>query len=237
MFGNDSIWVNVPRGGVTTGSPQDTGGAFDKFGTVDLLAGGTPVVDVRRLDGASPPAEIDVTGVWTSGGSLYIVAVLFPTTGCWEITERVETRQVRFVVWIADPRGRTSPQGSSEGCDRTQFVATKPDDPNSASFTDTWYSNATQTRWAGLDRGHEGRWVSAHVMKVLWVKPVNTALEAEATRLGQERQVASFVTSAAGYFSLPYQASGIELPSAGCWRIDGSAGPENLSFLVLVEAQ
>lgn len=110
MYGNDSIWVTVPGDGVTTGASAQGGGIFEKFISVDLIAGGTLVAEARRLDGDSRPAEIEVSSAWTSGGSLYVVAVLFPTTGCWEITERAAARELRFAVWVSGPQDRTLPR-------------------------------------------------------------------------------------------------------------------------------
>lgn len=133
MYGNDSIWVTVPPDGVTTGAEHGSG-VFEKFGIVDLLAGEMPVVDARRLDGESPSAEIEVTGAWTSGGSLYIAGAFFPKPGCWSITISSGPRHVDITLVI----GRLNQTGSagppetteaSEECKQTPFASTKPEDP------------------------------------------------------------------------------------------------------------
>jgi hypothetical protein len=56
----------------------------------------------RRLDGPAPPGE----GVGPAGyGAVgfQASAVRFPTVGCWEITARLDSRELRFVVDVTPP--------------------------------------------------------------------------------------------------------------------------------------
>jgi hypothetical protein len=227
MYGNEYLWVVVPKDGVVRGAIHD-GGVDAKFPTVPLVGGSLSAV-VRRIDGAAPPAGVWIEGGATAGGSLWAFGVWFSTPGCWEITQRVQDKQLRFVVKVVGDAK------DAEACNLSPLAQQKPESANSASFTDTWYSNHAGSLWAGLDRGHEGRWTAGRGIKVLWVKPERTALTATATALGGDGRVVDFTIPGPGDFELPYQASGIECPFPGCWRIAGSAGSERLVFVVLVE--
>ncbi|MBI4306644.1 MAG: hypothetical protein HY678_10040 [Chloroflexi bacterium] len=102
MYGNDAIWVVIPRNGVTKGVQRDEG-IFDEFLTVRLVQGRL-TAEGRRLDGPAPPPHFGIPdGYGTIGFQAF--GVTFPTPGCWEITQRVDGKELRFVVRV---EGRTA---------------------------------------------------------------------------------------------------------------------------------
>lgn len=67
------------------------------------------------------------------------------------------TRAVRTLVASGEP-----------GCPIIPFATGRPPDANTAAFTDTWYSNAEGTLWAGLAPDYLGKWYAGQRQKVLW---------------------------------------------------------------------
>ncbi|MBI4305199.1 MAG: hypothetical protein HY678_02670 [Chloroflexi bacterium] len=101
MYGNDAIWVVIPRDGVMRGV-QRGDGIFDKFPTVRLVHDQL-TAEGRRLDGPSPPPHFGIPdGYGTTGFQAF--GVTFPTSGCWEITQRLDDKELRFVVRVAGPQ-------------------------------------------------------------------------------------------------------------------------------------
>lgn len=55
----------------------------------------------RRMDGTSPPLDVDAT-VSDYPGSLYeVIEMTFPTEGCWEITAKAGSDELRFVRTVS----------------------------------------------------------------------------------------------------------------------------------------
>jgi hypothetical protein len=85
-------------------SPQGPG-FVDKDGALGMKWGwvrritGQLIVGGRRLDGAAPPARAYMNDGYGNRGfqSSYLV---FPTPGCWEITGRIGTQSLTFVVKV-----------------------------------------------------------------------------------------------------------------------------------------
>jgi hypothetical protein len=57
----------------------------------------------QRLDGDSAPLEVDrpTTASGAGIGQSMLVAVTFPTAGCWQVTAEYAGHSLSFVVWIA----------------------------------------------------------------------------------------------------------------------------------------
>ena len=97
MYGNDALWVALPRDGVVQGIPQ-AGGLGDKFLTVRLIAGEV-TAQGRRLDGPAPPATFSIPpGYGDSGFQAF--GVTCPTPRCWQITQHLAGQALRFVVAV-----------------------------------------------------------------------------------------------------------------------------------------
>ena len=90
MYGNDAIWVTIPRGRV---SPMDV-----KLPTVRLIEGAL-TASGRRIDGPAPPAEFAIPEGYGAIG-FQALGIRFPTPGCWEVTQRVADQELRFTLWV-----------------------------------------------------------------------------------------------------------------------------------------
>ena len=70
----------------------------------------------RRLDGAAPPAEVSRPSnahAPSLGGWTMLVAVEFPSAGCWEISGEYQGQRLSFIVNVSDlmptpPNNRSS---------------------------------------------------------------------------------------------------------------------------------
>jgi hypothetical protein len=100
MLFADGAWRNLPRSGAGYG--QKT---FWWRSGYDPRADPNPALTVtgRRLDGPAP--TLSATGA-THGlrddiGAFMLAGVEIPTLGCWEITGRIDGRDLSFVVWVA----------------------------------------------------------------------------------------------------------------------------------------
>jgi hypothetical protein len=99
--GNGALWTALPPFGVVVARPEDVG----KKGDVGMKFGwwrgvkGTLAISGHRLDGKAGPVRAEIpdgygpTGFQASG-------IDFPTEGCWEVTGRVGTSHLTFVVIV-----------------------------------------------------------------------------------------------------------------------------------------
>jgi hypothetical protein len=125
------------------------------------------------------------------------------------------------------------PTHTNTGCPVTPFTTTRPPDANTAGFTQTWYGN--DALWAGLAPPYRGKWFVGG-LKVLWWHNDSGKLTITSRRLdGAAPPVAAFVPD--GYGQTGYQATGIEIPTPGCWEITGAVANRDLRFVVYVNPQ
>jgi hypothetical protein len=69
-----------------------------KLGTVRLIPGALSA-SARRLDAPSPPPEFVIPdGYGPSGFQAF--GIRFPSSGCWEVTQRVADRELRFTLRV-----------------------------------------------------------------------------------------------------------------------------------------
>jgi hypothetical protein len=61
-------------------------------------AGAQLRISGRRLDASAPSVEAHIPGVYTTG--FQIVALLFPTEGCWEVTAAAGESELQFVTEV-----------------------------------------------------------------------------------------------------------------------------------------
>lgn len=102
-----------------------------------------------------------------------------------------------------------------------------PDDPGADSFAGMdWYANADRTLWARWwGRRSNGEY------KVLWVRPVGAQLTIAGRRL--DRESAPLTAGIPdGYARVTFHATSLYFPSAGCWRIEATAGQHALAFVI-----
>lgn len=105
-YGSESLAVILPPGGVWMGMGGERryrnklfwwSHGYRPGGESNMMVRG------RRLDGDSPPADISPTTNAHSpslGGWAMLVAVEFPSAGCWEITGEYLGQKLSFVVSV-----------------------------------------------------------------------------------------------------------------------------------------
>ncbi len=114
-------------------------------------------------------------------------------------------------------------------CPRTDFTTDRPPDAHTASFTPTWYVNPEHTMWAGLAPDYLGKWYGETDHKVLWWR--RGPLEVKGDHLNLPAMSLK-ATIPSGYPSVGFQASGIYVPVAGCWRIVARTPMDVLTFII-----
>ena len=68
--------------------------------------------------------------------------------------------------------------------------------------------------------------------KILWVRPIGAKLKITGRKLDADAPPVRARIPDGYHYS--FQASSIEIPNAGCWEIDASAGDARLKFVVRV---
>ena len=122
----------------------------------------------------------------------------------------------------------TSPACAVGTCPETPRSTARPADPTAATGTHRWFVNPDHTLWANADLPYR-----AGDNKVLWVKPVGSTLVVTGHRL--DGDAPPLTASIPCCYPDGYQASGLIVPSPGCWKVDAVAGDRSLSFTVRVE--
>ena len=99
MLGADGAWQSLPQSGAGYG--QKT---FWWRSGYDWRTDPNPALTItgRRLDGPAPPlsATRATHGIRDDIGVFMLAGVEIPTLGCWEITGRIDGRELSFVVWV-----------------------------------------------------------------------------------------------------------------------------------------
>lgn len=97
-------WRNIP--GWQAGYRHELVWQWDGY---DPHADPTPPLEItgRRLDGIAPPLMADTNKAGFNGngsgiGSFVTSGIVFPATGCWEITGKLRDKQLIFVVFVGD---------------------------------------------------------------------------------------------------------------------------------------
>jgi hypothetical protein len=100
MLGADGAWRGLPQSGAGYG--QKT---FWWRSGYDYRADPNPALTItgRRLDGPAPTLSTPraTHGIRDDIGAFMLAGVEIPTLGCWEITGRLDGRDLSFVVWVA----------------------------------------------------------------------------------------------------------------------------------------
>ncbi len=103
FYGTDSLWTAIPVDGVWSALPLNPEGYTQKVfwwsKKYSVVEEPWPQLSVtgRRLDAPAPP--LNISKATNVNGML--VAVDFPTLGCWEITGSYKGTELSFVVWVA----------------------------------------------------------------------------------------------------------------------------------------
>jgi hypothetical protein len=96
--GNGAIWTGFPSYGVIVVPKANADGTlrmkFPWWFSVD----GSLSIEGRRLDMPAPPLGSQIPSGYNQG--FQASALLFPTEGCWEVTGRVGSAALTFVVFV-----------------------------------------------------------------------------------------------------------------------------------------
>ncbi len=95
MFGNDAMWVQLGTSDGTLVVGPDLHAKFVSYRLVD----GNLTVSARRLDGPTGSVEISVPDGYGSSG-FQAVGIVFPSPGCWSMTETVPGHDLVFVLRV-----------------------------------------------------------------------------------------------------------------------------------------
>jgi hypothetical protein len=107
--GNGKLWVGLSLDGRTIARATDLrpdGSFVIKFGWWRGVKGNL-VITGRRLDGVAQPAYGDVPPNYGDQG-FQATGIIFPTTGCWEITGRVGDADLAFVTEVVSVEASAS---------------------------------------------------------------------------------------------------------------------------------
>lgn len=104
-----TIWVAVPRGGWNAGGRVYRGNQAIKGQKTYWVRprGTTLAITGVRLDGSAPTVEADIPCCYPSG--FQIVALHFPTEGCWEVRATSGDHSLSFVTRVLPPLPSRTP--------------------------------------------------------------------------------------------------------------------------------
>jgi hypothetical protein len=103
-YGNGAIWTNLYPEGIVQAKATDVmpdGSIGIKFGWFRRVNGNL-VITGRRLDAAAAPLRGDIPAGYGDVG-FQASGVIFPTSGCWEVTGRVGSHSLKFVTLLVKP--------------------------------------------------------------------------------------------------------------------------------------
>ena len=105
-YGNDALWTNVWMWGeegvvlpAYDDHVQDDGSIVGLKWAWLRYVPGVLTIEGHRLDGEAKPLIGEVPEGY-GGSGFQVSGITFPTQGCWEITGRVGTESLTFVVWV-----------------------------------------------------------------------------------------------------------------------------------------
>ena len=108
--GNGALWTVLPPGGIDRGgTPDPDGSTSQKYPWWTVGTEGDLSIQGHRLDAAAAPLRArinsgvpDTPFAEVRGGRFWSSAISFPTQGCWQVTSRVGTSSLTFVVYMAN---------------------------------------------------------------------------------------------------------------------------------------
>lgn len=109
-YGTAELWTLLPEEGIWRELPRHDGLYTQKVfwwrEGYNWRAEPEPALTVtgRRLDAAAPPlvAAKSTNGFHEDLQSFMLAGVGLPTSGCWQITGRLDQAELTVVVWVAD---------------------------------------------------------------------------------------------------------------------------------------
>jgi Sel1 repeat len=164
-FGSDRLWTMLPVDALWSVPPLD---ATRRHPSINQKLGwwrqgynahAEPwpklIVTGKRLDSSEPPLVVDrATDASFGQGSVMLVGLGFPTSGCWQITGHYEEAELTFVVWVAES---TSQGPRWTEADRKAYLSRAQHGESGAQF---WLGTAYEQGWFGkADFGEALMWL------------------------------------------------------------------------------
>jgi hypothetical protein len=112
-YGNGELWTSLwPQGKIVMEEQNlEADGSYSmKWGYVRGVEGAL-TIEGRRLDAEAEPLRAFINDGYGESG-LQILALIFPTTGCWEVTAHVGNSSLTFVTEVVS--GEVTPQPNVE---------------------------------------------------------------------------------------------------------------------------
>jgi hypothetical protein len=127
-----------------------------------------------------------------------------------------------------EPRVAPPPYPTPASCNVSPYASSAPSGHYGTDYTTTWFGG--DGLWAGLDRAYGGNWYAGG-LKVMWLREAVGSL----TIIGYPLDSPGPTVTAdvpAGYGASGLQASGIDFPVAGCWKVVATVDGHQLDFVV-----
>ena len=101
FYGNGQLWTKLWPNGIVYMLPTDqmSDGAFSQKWYFERGALGELTITGHRLDAEAPPLRAGIPEGYGETG-LQVLSLIFPTTGCWEVTGRVGDVSLTFVTEV-----------------------------------------------------------------------------------------------------------------------------------------
>ena len=127
--GNGEIWTDLWPEGKIYMQPDNRAadGSFSMKWVWWRNATGTLDIQGQRLDANAEPMRVFYTGGYDDTG-VYVVALIFPTTGCWEVTAKTGEASLTFVTEVVFGEATPTPEPSTAENTTTSEIATPVSD-------------------------------------------------------------------------------------------------------------
>ena len=137
------------------------------------------------------------------------------------------------------PSGSSAENASAHACPLTEPVWVKPPDDSAVQGSPEfgyYFVNGDRSIWAsawwtGQEENHLR--VSEEGIKVGWFRPAGAALVITGQRT--DAQAPPLETDIPNYYPTRFQATGLNFPTEGCWKVTAKAAKSELSFVVWVQ--
>ncbi len=120
-YGNDALWTNVwmwGEDGVVMPAYDEHVQADGSFVGLKWswyrYVPGQLTIEGHRIDGFAAPLTAWIPEGYGDSG-FQVSGITFPTQGCWEVTGRVGSESLTFIVWVEVYDPFTTPIASPEG--------------------------------------------------------------------------------------------------------------------------
>lgn len=127
--GNGELWTALWPDGKIYMQPTDKmpDGSFSMKWGFWRGVNGALTVEGHRLDADTEPLRADIPGGYGDTG-FQVLGLIFPTTGCWEVTGRVGTSSLTFVTEVVFGEATPTPDLSTTQNTTTSEIATPVSD-------------------------------------------------------------------------------------------------------------